>query len=993
MTQPPATALGARSLRTPFVGRERELATLTARLEAAAHGEGGIALISGEPGIGKSRVLRQLADGARESGWLVLSGRAYDTEGMPPYLPFIEALRQYVETCPPPELRVQLARGAAEVALLVPEVLERVSGIKPSPPLSRDERFRLFEGVTGFLLNIAREGTPGLLVSLEDLHWADEATLRLLAHLGSRLREVPLLIAATCRTAEADRSQVFTAVVTNLQRERLCERVDVPSFSWRESAQLVEHLTGSSPAEAAVDAIHEETGGNPFFLEEVVRHLQAEGRDPGDGDVVARMAIPESVRQLIGVRLSRLCPESVRMLQVAAVLGDPFSYDALAASTGVDPGSLLDALDEASACGFLKDDDGSNSYQFSHALVRETVYAGLSGPRRAVLHAEVAEKLEGLYEATATDHAGELARHFLAGSRRGDLRKAMGHALRAAEQAMAQRAFDDAVRYYELALDAHGRAGGRDETARCEMLLALATATFKAGDWGRCDEINLAAAEAARAGGLPDLLARACLATAAYSPSPLKPVIPLLEDALAAIPTGDSSCRSSLLSLLACQHSMAGSGEETAPMREESVAMARRVGDVRALAFALRNAYIEWDPARMEERREAVEEVIQLARELGDKELEVTSQCDHLQTSILLGDISAVDAGIEAHVRLGDELQQRMQLAHGLILSGMRALLAGNVSHADELNSELQRFAQQHPVPWAAPAIDLQTLILRWAQGRLAELPHAYGVADERAGRLLNVIACRAFICSEQDDAPDALALIQQLDPKRLATIPDYVDRTLALSLLSQACAAVGATAHADALYWLALPHADYVVKAGSGAVCLGSVSRYLGMLATTLGRFDDAARHFDESDAMNSRLHAGPLLAHTRVDRARMHLARHGRGDRRRAHALLEEARERFEGFGMSYHASRARDLLDRPELAAARLRPRYPDGLTQREGEILGLIAAGASSREAGEKLVLSVRTVERHIANVYLKTGTHNRAQMTAYALAHGLGAPGR
>ncbi|MBA4182099.1 MAG: hypothetical protein C0506_16050, partial [Anaerolinea sp.] len=924
MTEPLATAPRIRSRETPFVGREQELATLTAWLEAAAHGEGGIALISGEPGIGKSRLLRELADRAREAGWLVLSGRAYDTEGMPPYLPFIEALRPYVEACPPRDLGMQLARGAAEVALLVPEVLERVSGIQPSPPLSRDERFRLFEGVTGFLLNIARAGAPGLVVSLEDLHWADEATLRLLAHLGPRLREAPLLVVATCRTTEADRSQVFTAVVTNLQRERLCERVDVPPFSFRESAQLVEQLTGSSPAEAAVEVVHQETGGNPFFLEEVVRHLQAEGRDPGDEDGVARMAIPESVRQLIGVRLSRLCPESVRMLQVAAVLGDPFSYDALAASVGADVGPLLDALDEASACGFLKDDDGSGSYHFSHALVRETVYAGVSAPRRAMLHAEVAEKLEGLYEATAADHAGELARHFLAGGRRRDLRKAMGHALRAAERAMAQRAFDDAVRYYELALDANGRAGERDETVRCEMLLALATATFKAGDWGRCDEINLAAAEAARAAGLPDLLARACLATAAYSPSPLKPVIPLLEDALAAIPTGDSSCRSSLLSLLACQRSMAGPGEETAPMREASVAMARRVGDVRALAFALRNSYIEWDPTRMEERREAVEEVIQLARELGDKELEVTSQCDHLQTSLLLGNISAVDAGIEAHVRLGDELQQRMQLAHGLILSGMRALLAGNVSHADELNSELQRFAQRHPVPWAAPAVDLQTLILRWEQGRLAELQQGYGVAQEREGSLLN-IACRAFICSELGNRPEALALIEQLDANRLATIPDYVNRTLALSLLSQACAAAEATEHAEALYRLALRSSSYVVKDDSAAVCLGSVSRYLGMLATTLGHFDDAERHFDESDSMNSRLHAGPLLAHTKVDRARMHLARHGRGDRRRARVLLEEASERFEGFGMSYHASRARDLLDRPELAAARLRPRY--------------------------------------------------------------------
>jgi len=505
-----------------------------------------------------------MVERAASQGWLVLSGRAYESEGMPPYLPFTEALRQYVNGCLTADLRTQLGRGAPEVALLVPELVELMPGIEPSPQLRQDERYRLFEGVTGFLLNIARAGEPGLLLALEDLHWADEATLLLLEHLGRRLPETPLLVVATCRTAEADLSQAFTAVVSSLERGRLCERLEIPPLSTEEAARLVEHLAGSPPALSVVEAVHEETGGNPFFLEEVIRHLRAEGRDLADRDAVANMTIPESVRQAISVRLSRLRPEGARALQLASALGDPFSFDTLAAAAGGELASLLDALDEASACGFVRD-EGSGDYHFSHALVRETVYAGLSAPRRALLHAQVAERLEAFHQAKAATHAGELAHHFQLGGRRADLAKAMGYALKAAERAMAHTAFEAAVRYYQMALDAYEKSAEQDEAGRCEMLLALAVATEKAGGWERSDEMNLAAAESARAAGLPEMLARACLATAIGSPLPNPRLIPLLEEALAATPGGDSPRKSGLLAVLTYQLSVAGSGKDRRP--------------------------------------------------------------------------------------------------------------------------------------------------------------------------------------------------------------------------------------------------------------------------------------------------------------------------------------------------------------------------------------------------------------------------------------------
>jgi DNA-binding CsgD family transcriptional regulator len=228
------------------------------------------------------------------------------------------------------------------------------------------------------------------------------------------------------------------------------------------------------------------------------------------------------------------------------------------------------------------------------------------------------------------------------------------------------------------------------------------------------------------------------------------------------------------------------------------------------------------------------------------------------------------------------------------------------------------------------------------------------------------------------------------VDLDRLARLPARAGGTFTLALVSSACASVGATGQAEMFYRLLLPHNCTVVTVESASVCLGSTSRYLGMLATTLGRFADAERHFDDSDAMNTRLGARPLLAHTKVDRARLHLARHARGDAARARELLQEAAEAFDALEIAYHAGKAWELLESLQQATP-ARPVHPGDLSAREVEVLRLIAMAMSRKEIADQLVLSVRTVERHIANIYLKTGTHGRVAAAAYAQSHGLVPP--
>ena len=981
-----APALGQSSLvgRSPFVGRERELAWLSETLKEVAAGDGGVVLISGEPGIGKTRLLKEVADRAAARGWLVLGGRAYECEGMPPYLPVIEALRQYLKVCPPSDLRAQLGRGAPEVAILVPELIERVPDIKPNPPLSQDERYRSFEAVAGFLLSAANAHQPGVLLAIDDFHWADQGTLLLFRHLARRLAEAPLLVAATCRTSETDRPRPFTDILADLHRERLCRQIDLGPLSSDEAGQLIWQLAGVAPSPRVVASVHSRTGGNPFFLEETIRHLATQGRDLSDeGSLSADWGVPETVRQVIGQRLARLQPETLRTLQVASALGDPFSIDALAAAAGSELAPLVDALDEASAAGFVGA-ESSNTYQFGHALVRETLYAGLSAPRRAFLHAEVAAKLEALHRASSDAHVGELAHHFLLGGRREDLGKAVAYALQAAERATVQMAFEEAVPYYQMALDAQKRSDERDESRRCETLLAFANAVFKAGDQDRANELRLTAAEAARSAGLPELLARACLATASAQPHPNSRLIPLIEHALAATSPIDSSLRSGLLSVLAWQRAITESWEESTPVREESIAMARRLGNGRALAFALRNAYLEWNLNRVEQRVEAIEEVIELARGLGDREIEISAQCHRLQVALGLGDIEGVDAGIEIHARLGDELQQRRQMTHLLILRSMRALMAGPLPLAEQLDSERESVERRDNL--RHPTVARFHLVLRWEQGRLAELRPAYQAALHGRDTPLRR-AELAFICAELGDATAAHALIEQLGVDGFGAIPFDLDWAFAMSLLAQACSAIGDAPHAGSLYQLLLPFARFVVSVNAASVSLGSTCRYLGLLATALGRFDDAEGHFDQSDAMNARLGARPMLAHTSVDRARLCMARRSAGDAASARELLVRAADAFDGLEMPHHAEVARWLLESQRLGAP---PRavHPAGLSEREFEVLRLLAEGRTNQQIGAELFISLNTVARHVSNIFDKTGAANRTEAAAYATRHGL-----
>jgi hypothetical protein len=453
-----------------FVGRQREQEQLKAALARALSGEGGTVMLVGEPGIGKTRLAEELAVYARLRGAQALVGHCYEGGVAVPYLPFVEALRQYARSRPDDELREQLGAGAPEASTLVSEIRRRLPDIPEPAPLEGDaDRLRLFESVASFVRSAA--AASPLVLILDDLHWADKPTLLMLQYLARGVARERVLLLGTYRDVELERTHPLAEIVAALRREQLYERVLLRGFSFEDLRDLLRVRGSQEPPEGFVQRILEETEGNPFFVEEVLRHLAESGairREEGQwvGDVsVIEESIPEGVREVIGRRLSRLGERTNRMLGIGSALPNGFSYELLARVSEGEPDQLLDALDEALRARLIveRKEERGGSYRFTHALIRQTLYGELSTPRRVRLHRQIGEALEQVHAANPEPHLGEIAYHFFQAVQTGVAGKAVGYSRRAAERTLSLMAYEESAAHCDRALQALDFAEEPDE--------------------------------------------------------------------------------------------------------------------------------------------------------------------------------------------------------------------------------------------------------------------------------------------------------------------------------------------------------------------------------------------------------------------------------------------------------------------------------------------------------------------------------------------------
>jgi ABC-type branched-subunit amino acid transport system substrate-binding protein/streptogramin lyase/tetratricopeptide (TPR) repeat protein len=887
-----------------FVGRELELEALLAGLEETLAGHGRLFLISGEPGIGKSRLADELARHAEELGADVLVGRCWEAGGAPAFWPWVHAIRTRVRGSDRETLRSQLGAGGPDLAQIIPELRELFPDL-PRPPSVDPEgaRFRLFDAIASFLRNTA-QAKPLVLV-LDDLHAADEPSLLLLQFVARELGESRLLVLAAYRDVDPALTDPLATTVSDLAREPVTRALPLTGLVRPDVARFIELTVDCAPTAELAAAVHTETDGNPFFVGEIARLLASEG--PLD-EAAPRLAIPQSLKKVIGRRLSHLSAECNSMLTLASVLGPEFDLEALARVTGLERDLLFELLDEATAARVVSENPVAVSrLRFAHGLIRDAVHETLPRARRMQLHRQVGEALESLYENDLESHLAELAHHFFIA---GDHRRAGDYARRAGARAVVLLAYEEAVRLYEMAL-------GLTEDAydRCDLLIALGDAQARAGDSRKAKETFLQAAELAEKAGLPDRLARAALGYGgrfvwARSGAD-RQTVPLLERALAVLEERDSRLRAMLLARLSGALRDDPSREPRAAHSQEAVDIARRIGDAETLAYALDGRFAAtWGPENAEERLAIATELVRLGEESGDKERAFQGHDYRNCVLFELGDIRARQAELEAIAQLADELRQPAQLWILFTTRAMQALLEGRFDEAEELIEETLRHGQGAQRWEAVLAHRLQMFVLRREQGRLEEIELLIErTVDEYSTRPM--VGCvQACLHAELGRRTKALRTFEDLAANDFADVNVDNDWCFGMSMLAQACAALGEARSAGTLYGLLLPYAERIA-AYNTEVAIGPVAYYLGILASTMLRRDEAVEHFEAALEMNARIGARPWLAHTNYDYARTLIARGAEGDAERATELLDSALATCRELGMEALEAKVSTLL----------------------------------------------------------------------------------
>jgi len=490
-----------------FVGRTWELETLEAGLDDAVAGRGRLFLAVGEPGIGKSRLADEFASRAKQRAAGVLWGRCWEGDGASPYWVWAQALRSYVRTRDSDVVRRSIGRYAAQLAQLVPELADLDPGLSAAAaPDPERSRFELFQSVEAFLRTAASEQT--LVLVLDDLHAADEASLHLLRFLAGELAELPIVVLGTFREDELVENAQTSATLAELRRLP-ARQLRLGGLAPAEVASFVQASTGVEPANGLVEAVHRETEGNPLFVGEVVRLLAAEGRLTEAPAADWRLQVPTGVHEATAERLRALSKECRRVLTIASALGREFSTEVLEQVSELPDEDLLEGLDEASAARVLTEVPGApDRMRFAHARMRDAVYHDLSAARRARLHLRIGEALEELY-GTDDLRVDELAHHFFLAGPGGDVEKTIDYSRRAGDRAVGLLAYDEALGHYEHALKAIERRKDADDREQCELLLAIAETRAHAGKLPEAKEAFLAAAELARTAQLSEQLARA----------------------------------------------------------------------------------------------------------------------------------------------------------------------------------------------------------------------------------------------------------------------------------------------------------------------------------------------------------------------------------------------------------------------------------------------------------------------------------------------------
>jgi tRNA A-37 threonylcarbamoyl transferase component Bud32/tetratricopeptide (TPR) repeat protein len=580
----------------PIVGRQKEVAELFARLDGAEQGRGGLVLVGGEPGVGKTRLTEAVLLEARRRGYFCTVGHCYEMEGGAPYLAFVEQLEYACRVAPPGRTRAALGTSAAEIARIAPFLRQLFPDTGPPLDLPADQqRQYLFARMREYLERVA--ANVPLVMLFDDLHWADESTLLMLESLAQHAPHIRLLMLGTYRDVDLDVGRPFARSIERLVRQRLAERVVLRRMPESEVAELLTALGAPNPPPRLVQAIYRETEGNPFFVEEVFRHLREEGRVlDAHGRWLSELQlddvqVPEGVKLVIGRRLERVGADCRNVLIAAAVIGPRFDLRTLEALGEVDTDTILDALERAEAAGLVLPQVAGRDtrYAFAHELIRQTLLGGLSLPRRQRRHQRTAEAIEKVFAGRIDTKIADLAYHLFQAGAAVETDRTTYALLIAARQALGAGAFDEARAHADRAVSILETEG---DLRHAQLLHVRAASWQGMGKWTEAMADLDAAIPLLLRQGAPSEAMAAVFALGdmlGWSEGPTPRTMQLFQSALDAVPNAAAPERARLLSRAAGATALTAGYEPGLAMMEEAVRIARDSDDPAAFAECVGN--------------------------------------------------------------------------------------------------------------------------------------------------------------------------------------------------------------------------------------------------------------------------------------------------------------------------------------------------------------------------------------------------------------------
>ncbi len=994
--------------RSAFIGRIHELSLTLDQYQATLSGHAHVVLLAGDPGIGKTRLMEEVAAQTSARGAIVLRGGASEAEGMPPYLPFLEALGSYIREAPPDLLRAQVEASAPTLVAILPELITRLGAPAASYSLPPEQaRLRLYEAVGEFLANISARRP--LVLLLDDLQWADASSLDLLCYVVRRQAGARLLVLGSYREDEAEQNQALVRAITELNRQRCFTSIGMHGFEAKDIATLAESYLGAPLDTTAGLTLIAQSEGNPFFAEELLHDwvgsgLLKQGEDAWHLVEGQEESLPTSIARTIRQRLSRQPPGVVDHLRTASIIGRNFEVEFLADIEGTDVEVVEGHLRLAAQAHLIRQ-SGVGTYSFSHDKIRECLYLEVNSTRSTRLHGIIGKALESQYQGDEAPHPprtrkeeaqqlADLAFHF---ARSGDRRKGVYYSQRAAEEALQAYAPHASIAHYRTAL---GLVAAGDPR-RGALLLGLGDAELLADADQDAVETFTEAKALFLTSGDPLAAARAAhMEGRAWwrLEVPAHKALTAFKESLALLDSlkDKAAIPETVLTLADLSSRLVinlNKYEEGLQYAQQALQMAREMGDSRLEASAGRTL------GNLLARRAAIgagipllERSLELAV-VADDPVEAAECCACLANAYYWSGNPLLSMDFtERRLGFAEQSKDPYQLRHIYSWLSAMHLFLGDWAEAERMIAEAQPVVEQLASPEPLAFASHVRGVIAYELGRYAEAEARQEAAvailrQMGRGTLVWYLAHLGMAQLAQGKRAEALACAQEVEGL-IATQPEgTIPVMCALCTLAIMALDMGDYERAGRYYPQLLPL--------QGLYDCYLVDRVLGEIETATGDHNSAARHLKlaESTARSNQL--ALELANILLAQAKLAMARGGPDATLQARTLLDQAMDRCKHFNLAAVASRVTLLLDSlskaPHGPGGHQPPAYealPAGLSKREAEVLRLVAAGKSNREIAAVLFLSEKTVANHLANILSKTGTENRAAAAAFAIRHGL-----